>query len=355
MDDLMKAKHLLDDLGEIVCLTFIKGVDEAEALRRLGGYPDTISEQAPDLLMERLQDSGDDIQIGFSVGLGPWSLVIEPEGFCGADHVLLKAASTGVEAISVLRHDYAHAAFAYAVDGDLVTGFEPGYPDLSSMHGTDSHRLWPMMRQIGFHPPTEEDGEEVWSTSVARALVLAQQITGVTLPSEPLSRPRLHAELEPWFAVPNHPEDMLTAGRFTLNPHAAPLVAAVEAADSRAQRKLALAEVRRQAIALGVIDTPGLNDVLRAASDGEFLPIRSDSPLGQHVRIWLATSRNARNIDPEQQRHANALGWFTGALRGVLNPDSRFAALAAVKPLTSGIPGLSDHHLQRQAIEALRG
>jgi len=37
-------------LGDIVCVTFIRGVDEAEALRRFGGYPDTIRRFQPDEL-----------------------------------------------------------------------------------------------------------------------------------------------------------------------------------------------------------------------------------------------------------------------------------------------------------------
>ena len=39
-DDVERVAH--DQLGEIFCLTFVKGVDEAEALSRLGALPDEV-------------------------------------------------------------------------------------------------------------------------------------------------------------------------------------------------------------------------------------------------------------------------------------------------------------------------
>ncbi|RSM57987.1 hypothetical protein DMB66_31285 [Actinoplanes sp. ATCC 53533] len=351
MGDLAEAERLWDHLGEIACLTFVKGVDEAEALRRLGAYPDTIGEKDPDELLEEFES--DNPQYGLAVGLGPWSVVIEPMGFCGADNTLLRAVSVGTEAVAVLRHDYASAAFAYAVDGELITDFEPSYPDPAVMRGVDPQRLWPAMRAVGFRPPDQDD-EQTSQPTMAMALLLTQRITGVTVPPRPLDQPRLYAELEPWFAVTHHPRDLLTADRLSPERHAAPLVAAVEAADPATQRRVAVSEVHRQAVALGLAGTPGLDDALSAATAGTGSPITIDSPLGHRVRTWLAAARNASELDPGERQHAYALGWFTSALRGVLNPDPRAAALAAAKPLTSEIPGLSDHALRAQMIEALR-
>jgi hypothetical protein len=353
--DFAEAERVWDDLGEIACLTFVRGVDEAEALRRLGAYPDTIGEKNPDELLELLQEfEGDTPQVAVALGLGSWSVVVEPGGFCGADHLLLSAASVGTEAIAVLRHDYASVEFAYAVDGALITGFEPSYPSPALMHGVDSQRLWPAMRAVGFRHP-DEDGEERMQRTTAMALLLAQRITGVAVPLVVLDERRLCAELEPWFAVAYDPGDLLSADRFTLDPHAAPLVAAVEAATPATQRRVAVAEVRRQASALGLDSTPGLDDALNAAAAGAGSPIAVDSPLGRQVRAWLATTRTASALNPGQRQHAFALGWFTSALRGVLNPDTRAAALAAAKPLTSEIPGLGDHALRAKMIEELRG
>jgi hypothetical protein len=352
--DLAVVERLWDELGEIACLTFVRGVNEAEALRRLSAYPDTIGEKDPDEILEFLEEfDGDNPQVALAIGLESWSVVFEPMGFCGADHALLTAASVGTEAISVLRHDYASAAFAYAVDGELITGFEPSYPAPASMHGADSQRLWPAMRAVGFRPPDEDDGENRQQT-VAMALLLAQHLTGVVLPPGVMDKPRLCAVLEPWFAVAYDPGDLLSADQFTPDPHAAPLVAAVEAASPATQRRVAVAEVRRQASALGLSGTLGLDDALSAAAAGAGSPIAVDSPLGRHVRAWLTTTQKASELDPEERLHAYALGWFTSALRGVLNPDPRAAALAAAKPLTSEIPGLGDHAPRAQMIEALR-
>lgn len=247
MGDLAEAERVWDDLGEIACLTFVRGVDEGEALLRLGAYPDTVREKNPDEILELLQEfEGDTPQVAIALGLGSWSVVVEPGGFCGADHLLLSAASVGTEAIAVLRHDYASAEFAYAVDGTLITGFEPSYPSPASMHGVDSQRLWPAMRTVGFRHP-DEDGEERMQRTTAMALLLAQQITGVAVPLGVLDQRRLCAELEPWFAVAYDPGDLLSPDQFTLDPHTAPLVAAVEAATPATQRRVAIAEVRRQA------------------------------------------------------------------------------------------------------------
>jgi hypothetical protein len=54
--DLAVVERLWDELGEIACLTFVRGVNEAEALRRLSAYPDTIGEKDPDEILEFLEE-----------------------------------------------------------------------------------------------------------------------------------------------------------------------------------------------------------------------------------------------------------------------------------------------------------
>lgn len=49
----LHAEWLCDALGEIFCLTFVRGVDAAGALRRMGGYPDTFTELRPSEMFER--------------------------------------------------------------------------------------------------------------------------------------------------------------------------------------------------------------------------------------------------------------------------------------------------------------
>lgn len=355
MDDLAHARALCDQLGEIFCLTYLKGVGPAEALRRLGGLPDTVRERPAEELSEQREsfDAGFP-ELAAALDLGGWSVVIEPEGFLGADHALLEAASRGTAAVSVLRHDYASAHFGYAVDGTTVTAFDPGYPAVETIWGSEPGMLRHLMDALGLRTPSDES-ELTWLDAEARAIVLAQRITGARLPDRPLATPRVSAALEPWFAAPAAGGDLLRATRHT--PFTAELLAAAEAADPGLRREVAVAEVRRQATVLGVADTPGLEDALARGQ-----PVAVDSPLGGQVREWLAAGRRAdsslnvphqHRMTEAERRHAFGLGWFLGALRGVPHPDARVALLAALKPYTSGLPGLADEQARAAVLAAL--
>jgi hypothetical protein len=327
VDDLAHARALRDQLGETFCLTYLKGVDPTAALRRLGGCPDTI----------RARTAGEPAgqsPTAVALDLGTWSVVIEPGGMLGAGHALLEAASRGTAAVSVLRHDAGAAHFGYAVDGTTITAFDPGYPAEETSWGEDPRLLRPLMDALGLRPPSDE-GESGWQDAEARAIVLAQRITGVRLPEQPLSAARVSAELEPWFVVPAGGADLLRAGR--RHPYAAELVAAAEAASPQVQRVVAVAEIRRQAAVLGIADSPGLTRALTAGG-----PVAPDSPLGRQVRAWLAPGR------------PSGLPWFLAALRGVLDPDPRVALLAALKPYTSDLPGLADDRARAAVLSSLR-
>lgn len=331
MDDLSHARGLVAGLGDAFCLTFVKGADASGALLRMGGCPDTLHERAP----------GEPSAPGTAaaLSLGAWSVVIEPGGALGADHALLEAASRGSAAVSVLRDESA-AHFGYAVDGTTMVGFDPGYPAEETTWGADPGMLRHLMDALGLRPPSDES-DTGWQEAEARAIVLAQRITGVRLPEAPLGAARFSARLEPWFVTPARPGDLLRAGRRT--PQAADLVAAAEAAAPGVQRAVAVAEVRRQAATLGVADTPGLADALDAAARGTGGPVPVDSRLGLRVREWLATPR------PDD------LDWFVASLRGVLDADPRVAVLSALRPLAAGPAALADDAARAAALNALRG
>jgi hypothetical protein len=327
VDDLAHARALCDQLGETFCLTYLKGLDAAAALRRLGGYPDTIRDRPGAEVAGQPRGA-------VALELRGWSVVIEPGGVLGADHALLEVASRGTAAVSVLRHDAAAAHFGYAVDGTTITGFDPGYPAEETIWGEDPQLLRHLMDALELRPPSDES-QSAWQDAEARAIVLAQRITGVRLPERPLSATLLSAELEPWFVVPAGAADLLRAGRRT--PYAAELVAAAEAAGPEVQRAVAVAEVRRQATVLGLAGAPGLTEALAAGG-----PVAMDSPLGRQVRQWLSTGGRSGH------------SWFLAALRGVLDPDPRVALLAALKPYTSELPGLADEQARAGVLTALR-
>lgn len=296
----------LGGLGPFFCLTFVKGADEARALLAMGAYPDSLAER-----------DGRELTAPFAAALrfGSWSVVIEPRGAHGADEPVLRAVSRGTSAVSVLRNDDGEPFFGYAVDGTVVAAFNPGYPAEEAMWGAEPGQLHHLLPAVGLREPTEDD-ERSWELAVPRAVLLAQKITGVALPADPLAARVLSGQVEPWFVTGATGRDLLRAGR--RDPRAAAVVAAAEAAPPEVQRAVAAATVRRLAATLGVADAPGLDEALDAAAHGRAEPVAVDSPLGRQVRAWLAAGEH---------------GPFLAALRGVLDPDPRVAILAALRPL----------------------
>jgi hypothetical protein len=103
---------------------------------------------------------------------------------------------------------------------------------------------------------------------------------------------------------------------------------------------------------------------LDAAARGEGERVSMESELGRQVRGWLAEQRRAgaslnvphnSRMTEEERRHAFGLGWFVAALRGVLDEDPRVAVLAALRPLTSGLPALTSEATRSAALRTLRG
>ncbi|OJF09591.1 DUF6461 domain-containing protein [Couchioplanes caeruleus] len=322
MDDLAYARARAAELGPRFCLTFVKGADERTALARMGAYPDTVAER-----------TGAELDgAAAAIGLGRWSVVIEPGGAQGADHVLLEAVSRGTEALSVLRDDAASPRFTYAVAGTTSVAFDPAYPSPELTWGADPELLRHLMRAIGLREPAGED-EETWRDAEARAMVLAQRLTGARIPEDPLGVSRLSARIEPWFVGPARPGDLLRPGR-----RFAEVFAAVDAAGEERRWEVAVAQVRRLAGALGVADAPGLSEALEQAARGAGRPVTMDSALGREVRRWLE--------GPPTELRTLAV-----ALRGVLGRDAVVALRAALRPLLAG-PGAEE--IQAGTVAALR-
>ncbi|BCJ49085.1 hypothetical protein Asp14428_05600 [Actinoplanes sp. NBRC 14428] len=311
MDDLAYARARVTELGARFCLTFVKGVGERAALDRMGAYEDTVAERTG----ARLDGHA------AAVDLGRWTVVIEPGGAEGSDHVLLEAVSRGTEAMSVLRDDGASPRFTYAVRGGTAVAFDPAYPAPELTWGSDPELLRHLMGAVGLREPGGED-EETWRDAEARALVLAQRLTGARLPEDPLGPPRLSARIEPWFVSPPRPADLLRPG-----PRFAALFAAAEQATDERKREVAAAEMRRRAAAVGVAGAPGLDAALDRAARGGGEPVAAGSPLGRQVREWLDA--------PEEK----GLRAFAIALRGVLDRDADVALRAALRPLRNAGAG----------------
>ncbi len=297
VDDLGHARSRVAALGARFCLTFVKNADVEEALTRMGALPGTVQERQPDELP----------RYAAAVPLGRWTLVVEADGASNGDHVLLEAVSRDTEAVSVLRDASAAPRFTYARDGVTAVAFDPSYPSPELTWGAEPELLRHLMQALALREPAGED-DETWHDPEAKALVLAQRLTGARVPADALEIPRLSGRLEPWFVGGPRPADLLKRGNRT----AAVLAAAEEASPER-RRAVAADHVRRLAAELGVTGAPGLAGHL--AHPG---PVTPESELGRQVIEWLA--------DPA--RYAA----LTTALRGIGDPDSLVALRAALKP-----------------------
>ena len=290
-------------LGEIFCLTFVKGVDTTEALRRMGGLFDTVAVRAlPEIGDQHTFDNGYP-ELASAVELDGWTVLLEPGGFEGSH--LVEALSQGTEAVSVLRHDYASPTFEHAVDGTLVVRFDPTFP--AYRYGSDPDRLVPLMREVGFVTEDDEDDDGgQYDNAISRSLMLTERLTAVLPTFDMLTGPLASAHFEPWFSRSRKP-------LATRPGHEGPVDA--------------VAEVQRLADLHGLADTPGLADALASKP----VRITPESPLGQHVRAWLTESRRAswslndpgarhRMTDDERSR-AHDLGWLAAALGAALQGD----------------------------------
>ncbi|MBD3138974.1 DUF6461 domain-containing protein [Microbispora bryophytorum] len=170
-------------LGSVFGVSFVRGLAPREALVRLGVDESTIDEMTFEELDENAEEcleSSDGIDAGWAgaVRMGDWTVLVEPGGWrVAAGTGVLERLSQGAEVVAVSRHDYASDDFAHAIDGRLITQFEPLASHLRS--GDDPDRWIGAMRDLGlglngFDDPLPED-------PIGAAFALAGVITGVDL------------------------------------------------------------------------------------------------------------------------------------------------------------------------------
>jgi hypothetical protein len=265
-------------LGEIFAIAFVRNVEPLEALRRVGGLPDTLADRTPDHIAELHEYEHGYPEVVSALSLGEWTVLLQPTDFW-LQH-LVDALSRGTEALAVLRHDYASPSYDHAVNGTVVTGFNLNYPD--QRYGTEPDRLLPLMREAGFDP---EDDDGQYDEAVSRALRLAELVTGVSPTFDQLTAPLPSMHFDRWFSRTR------PSGVTTDRPSCAEADKIVEE--------------------LNLAGTPGLAEALATARRGEPVVITPESELGQHVREWSTLSRraswslndSARHRLSDEQRH----------------------------------------------------
>lgn len=177
-------------LGTIFCVSFFHRHDPVEVLTRFG--PAEPSEMTFDELREKVAELVEESEGGDGGGdgggyvgvvqSGDWSVAIELWGWQATLPETLTGLSQGGHVVVVGRHDHAEHSFAYAIDGEVVTGFSPYWPD--TRWGSHPDRLNELMRKVGL-PPRAVEGE-AWEATprgytdgISRAFLLAAEITGV--------------------------------------------------------------------------------------------------------------------------------------------------------------------------------
>ncbi|MEU7899110.1 histone-like nucleoid-structuring protein Lsr2 [Nonomuraea sp. NPDC049152] len=183
-----------DLLGEIFCVSFFHRLDPAEVLSRFTPVSpaETMTfKESCGRARAYFEDTGDVLYVGVAQ-VGQWSVAVEPWGGQAVLSTMVTRLSLASEVVSVGRNDYARHRFVYAIDGTVVTGFNPAEPD--RRWGNDPDRLNGLMREVGMElePPADEGQLEsngsMNQRPVARAFALAARITGVALTLTALNR-----------------------------------------------------------------------------------------------------------------------------------------------------------------------
>ncbi|MEV4179806.1 DUF6461 domain-containing protein [Nonomuraea sp. NPDC049709] len=184
-----------DLLGEIFCVSFFRGLEPAEVLRRFGAGRPGREMTFHELRVKVWESAGIGNDYVGVVQVGEWGVAVEPGGFQAVLAEPLTGLSRGCEVAAVGRHDYAADRFVYAVDGKVVTSFTPHLP--GTRWGSDPDRINELMRETGL--PPEELDEEAWEATwddmftnrISRAFSLAAKITGVVFTPSVLDEPLL--------------------------------------------------------------------------------------------------------------------------------------------------------------------
>lgn len=161
------------------CFTLVAGLHPIEVLERLAVEPG-----------EHLPAQGC-IEVGPADG---GSVIIEPAGYMGIMRDAVRPLSSATVLASVHNNIDQHATFIYAVNGKVITGLDPMFPD-EPRWGAEPDRLLPHLEDLGLADEFEEDDE--WQACDGRyieaALALAERCTGIRLTPDHVRGPLPYA------------------------------------------------------------------------------------------------------------------------------------------------------------------
>ncbi|MBG0826994.1 hypothetical protein HS041_04315 [Planomonospora sp. ID67723] len=184
-------------LGQIYGVSFVRGLSPHEVFARLDVDVETIEEKTFEELEDDAYEYVEESNGSYAGYVGAvevdgWTVLIEPSDWRVAlEPGVLDRLSRGTEVVSVDRHAYASDNFVHAVDGDVVTRFEPSAPHLRS--GGDPDRWVSQMRDVGLGRRTSDDPAP--DDHIASTFALVSIITGIGFSPEVLDMTFLGAAI----------------------------------------------------------------------------------------------------------------------------------------------------------------
>ncbi|NUO96885.1 MAG: hypothetical protein HOW71_35235 [Nonomuraea sp.] len=266
---------------EIYTVTFVRGLDERETLRRFGVADVNIHVVDGEEVIERLEENDGCCDLVLVTRAGDWTVAFEYSGWEGTrPEALRELTRDGGEAVCVMRHDYAASHdFQYATDGRIRTAFRPQRPQ--ERWGSHPDALNEDMRDLGLEPEPADEFQYL-SGSVPAALALASRISGVLFTPALLDGSLLGGVItDPAQNDPPQGDPLAQHALRAFNPK---LAEAIDHASPDLQRRAAVAEARRQCELAGVADHPVLAAALASAERARTGPVGHDSPLAEFIR-----------------------------------------------------------------------
>ncbi|MGI5151465.1 DUF6461 domain-containing protein [Plantactinospora sp. CA-294935] len=282
---------------ESLCMMFVLDRAERELIAAFGGDPQLIrlyrSSEAlkllsPEYLYQPI------VRVGRA---GPSVFTTEVLSVEGGRTEVLRRASAGTRAVSVMRSGNAMVHFAYAEDGEVVTGFEAGTPEQRG--GTDPDRLVPNLARVGLLGDRSRLGGRL-----ATCLLLAAEVLGITFDAADFRKPLPGAPVLPLLPTPLVPETDRARAQLIGSPFVSAAVAG--AADEHlwpavrglASRMLTMADL------LGDRD---LGDALHRDGNEEPSILRDDEALGMRIRVLIAEGTGAESSGEVSLRRSAGL------------------------------------------------
>ncbi|WP_405683624.1 DUF6461 domain-containing protein [Streptomyces sp. NBC_01387] len=184
--DYMWFEECFPDLADAYCITLVHELSPAELLRRLGGRTEPSRTGIP-ALVEAAYDSyapfsGTRTLFGMTT-IGPWTLMVEPNGWHGVNEAKALPASVGTRWISHYDNSNANndGAFLWAENTDRCLQFD--LRDASHRYGSHPDDLLDVIRHLGFEFPEEPTTTDDLDTdrAVPAAFALTEHLTHLRL------------------------------------------------------------------------------------------------------------------------------------------------------------------------------